>query len=85
MTTDAFLLHLITQRLESHGSDGDWPDLLLASLDGDGALGIALQPAARIGSLIGICGGRSVGRLRAMFTIEGGRPCEVHLESKDDA
>ena len=36
-------------------------------------------------SLIGTCGGRSVWSLRALFTIEGGRSCEVHLEWKDDA
>ena len=49
MTTDPSLLHLITQRLEAHGSEGDWPYLVLAALDGDGALDVALQPAACIG------------------------------------
>ena len=49
MTSDPSLLHLITQRPEAHGSDGEWPYLVLAALDGDGALDVALQPAARIG------------------------------------
>ena len=49
MTSDPSLLHLITQRPEAHGSDGEWPYLVLAALDGDGALDVGLQPAARIG------------------------------------
>lgn len=165
MTTDASLLHLITHRLEPHGSEGDWPYLVLAALDGDGALEVALQPAARIGlpkaeapaggaasprkvflQEIRVRGFRGIGpesalsippgpgltlvvgrngcgkssfaeaaellvthrntrwerrteqwkegfrnlhqpqaALRATFTIEGGRSCEVHLEWKDHA
>ena len=165
MTTDPSLLHLITQRLEPHGSDGEWPYLVLAALESDGALAGALQPAARIGlpraaapggaapeprkvflqeirargfrgigpestlviapgpGLTLVVGRNGCGKssfaeaaellvtrrnlrwedrtaqwkegfrnlhqpkaaLRALFTIEGGRSCEVHLEWKDDA
>ena len=38
MTTDPSLLHLITQRLETRASDGDWPYLVLAALESDGDL-----------------------------------------------
>ncbi len=165
MTTDPSLLHIITHRLEPHASEGDWPYLVLAALDGDSALEGALQPAARIGlpkaeapagqaaqprkvflqeirvrgfrgigpeSTLSIAPGPGltlvVGRngcgkssfaeaaellithknmrwekrteqwkegfrnlhqrkaaLRALFTVEGGRSYEVHLEWKDDA
>ena len=48
MTTDPSLLHLITERLEPHGSAGDWPYLVLAALDGDAAFESSLLPDARI-------------------------------------
>ncbi|MEO8359015.1 MAG: AAA family ATPase [Vicinamibacteria bacterium] len=49
MTIDPSLLHIINHRLEPHASEGEWPYLVIAALDGDSAFDGALQPAARIG------------------------------------